>query len=185
MLRSHFNRSGAYIIGADGTVLGSRCQRWCFAVFGGTGFRAYPALQAESLGCDSLGWSAQRAAPGSVVRKIPPPCKGGTIQACADGGLTGLGYIFGDVHLGLRSQTRFSPGFHIAGLQPSGKVSCQNHADAIIPRRHFIENNQEPQRSSYPYGGAGVLGIDLGRRHAVPPVGGFVAAVLPGGSGYF
>lgn len=41
------------------------------------------------------------------------------------------------------------------------------------------------QRSSYPYVGAGFLGIDLGRRHAVPPVGGFVAAVLPGGSGYF
>ena len=95
MWRSHFNHSGAYNIGADGSALRSRCQRWCFAVFGGTGFRAYQALQAESLGCDSLGWSAQRAAPGSVVRKIPPPCKGGTLQACADGGLTGLGYIFG------------------------------------------------------------------------------------------
>ena len=35
-----------------------------FAVFGGIGFRASAVLQAEGLGCDSLGWSAQRTAPG-------------------------------------------------------------------------------------------------------------------------
>ena len=78
------------------------------------------------------------------MRKIPPPCKGGTSQASADDGLTGLGNIIGDVDLGLRSQTRFSPGFHIPGFQPSAKVSCQNHADAIIRCRHSTENSEEP-----------------------------------------
>ena len=42
--------------------------------------------------------------------------QGRTIQACVGEGLTGLGHIVGDVDMGLRSPTRFSPGFHITGL---------------------------------------------------------------------
>ena len=77
------------------------------------------------------------------MQKTPPPCKGGTSQVSADDGLTGLEYIVRDVDLGLRSPTRFSPGFHIKGLQPSAKVSCQNHADTIIRCRHSTENSGE------------------------------------------
>ena len=78
------------------------------------------------------------------MRKIPPPCKGGTSQASAGNSLTGLGYIVGDIDLGLRSQTRFSPGFHIPGLQPSEKVSYQNRAEAILRCHHSTENSEEP-----------------------------------------
>ena len=91
----------------------------------------------------------ERAArsPRTVGQKTPPPCKGGTSQASADEGPTGLGYIVWVVDLGLRSQTRFSPGFHIKGFQPLEKVNCQNRAEAILRCRHSTENSEEPSNS--------------------------------------
>ena len=50
-----------------------RLEKWFLAVFEGMERREPVALRAESLGCDSLGWSAQRAAPGPPTYRTPSP----------------------------------------------------------------------------------------------------------------
>jgi len=104
------------------------------AVFGGMEFSEPAVPRAESLGCDSLGWSAQRAAPGPLIRfRVPSsefrvPLQPGTRNpepgtpnpnAEPSDGLSCLGEGVGDFDLGLRSRTRSSPGYNRTGLQPS------------------------------------------------------------------
>ena len=60
--------------------------------------------------------------------------------------LQALDILLRDADLGLRSPTRFSPGFHLTGLRPLAKVSCQIHAHASIPCRHSNENSPELKR---------------------------------------
>ena len=108
---------------------------------GGIGFRASGVLQAEGRGCDSLGWSAQRAAPGQWCGKFLRPVRAGRARRPLMTALQALDIGSGSVDLGLRSPTRFSPGCHIPGLQPSEKVSDQNRAEAILRCRHSTENS--------------------------------------------
>ena len=61
-------------------ALSSEMENRHSAGFGGVERRAPIWLRAESLGYDSLGWSAQRAAPGQATWKSPQPCKGVTIR---------------------------------------------------------------------------------------------------------
>ncbi len=49
---------------------------WFFAVFGGMRNGPSDVLQAESLECESLGWSAQRAAPGETTPHTLPALNG-------------------------------------------------------------------------------------------------------------
>ena len=63
---------GGGVAGADERLDGPP-DFWFLAVFGGIE-RSEPAvLRAESLGCDSLGWSAQRAAPGPLTQRTCQP----------------------------------------------------------------------------------------------------------------
>ena len=102
---------------------------------------------AESPGCDSPGWSVQRAAPGPLTRfRVPSsefrvPIQPGTRtlelgtpipNAEPSDGLSGLGEVVGNLYLGLRSQTRSSPGYHRTGLQPSKPDKHNAHAVGVL-----------------------------------------------------
>jgi hypothetical protein len=74
-------------------------------------------------------------------------------------GLSGLGEGVGDFDLGLRSRTRFSPGCHMTGIQPSKldkhtdqsggtlsrlirpKTASIQPAKALLPKSHFQSRN--------------------------------------------
>src|SRR6266540_6489931 len=63
----------------------------------------------------------ERAArsPRSVDAELPSPERALPPTAEPSDGLSGLGVSRGGIDLGLRSRTRFSPGYHRTGFQPS------------------------------------------------------------------
>ena len=130
-----------------------------FAVFGVVECSEPAVLRAESPGCDSLGCSARRAAPGPLARfRVPSsgfrvPIQPGTRNpepgtpipyAEPSDGLSGLVASVVSFDLGLRSRTRFSPGCDRTGFQPSTTPDKRKDHTGALLLPHFNENSEEP-----------------------------------------
>src|SRR6266508_2378657 len=90
---------------ADRICTGYYDSKLSVALFGGIEPSEPSLLRAESLGWESLGWRAQRAAPGPRTQCAPRPSKGVTTCAEPGGGLSGLEEGVCDFNLRLRSLT--------------------------------------------------------------------------------